>query len=151
MKFFKALAAAVLMTGGLCAAAQAELLIGQTVGVTGSAAATVKESMRGAQLYVDAVNGRGGVNGQQVRILTLDDKFDPKLTLDNTRTLIEQKGVIGLFMTRGTPHTQGIVPVLEQHGVPLVGPSTGAMVLHQPVSKYIFNVRAPYQREVAHA
>ena len=34
--------------------------------------------------------------------------------LDNTRTLIEQKGVIGLFMTRGTPHTQGIIPVLEQ-------------------------------------
>ncbi len=37
-----------------------------------------------------------------------------KLTLDNARVLIEQKGSAGLFMTRGTPHTQGILPLLEQ-------------------------------------
>ncbi|KRC23957.1 amino acid ABC transporter substrate-binding protein [Acidovorax sp. Root217] len=129
-------------------AVHAQILIGQTVGVTGSAAATVQESMKGAALYIDHINARGGVAGQKVEVITLDDKFDPKLTLENTRTLIEQKGVIGLFMTRGTPHTQGIVPVLEQHGVPLIGPSTGAMVLHKPVLKYVFNVRATYQREV---
>ena len=120
-------------------------------GITGSAAATVAESMQGAALYIDHINAKGGVGGQKVEVLSLDDKFDPKLTLDNTRTLIEQKGVIGLFMTRGTPHTQGIIPVLEQHGVPLVGPSTGAIALHQPVSKYVFNVRAPYPREVTKA
>ena len=131
--------------------AHAQILIGQTVGITGSAAATVAESMRGAALYIDHVNAQGGVAGQKVEVLSLDDKFDPKLTLENTRTLIEEKGVVGLFMTRGTPHTQGIKPLLEQHGVPLVGPSTGAMVLHQPVHKYIFNVRATYQREVEKA
>jgi ABC-type branched-subunit amino acid transport system substrate-binding protein len=42
-------------------------------------------------------------------------------------------------------------PVLEQHRVPLVGPSTGAMVLHRPVHPLIFNVRATYQREAAKA
>lgn len=131
--------------------AHAQILIGQTVGITGSAAATMAESMQGAALYIDHVNARGGVGGQKIEVISLDDKFDPKLTLENTVTLIEQKGVIGLFMTRGTPHTQGIMPVLEQHGVALVGPSTGAIALHQPVSKYIFNVRAPYQREVEKA
>ncbi|WP_440109582.1 ABC transporter substrate-binding protein [Acidovorax sp. BL-A-41-H1] len=131
--------------------AHAQILIGQTVGITGSAAATVAESMQGAALYIDHVNARGGVGGQKIEVVSLDDKFDPKLTLENTVTLIEQKGVIGLFMTRGTPHTQGIMPVLDQHGVALVGPSTGAIALHQPVSKYIFNVRAPYQREVEKA
>lgn len=144
-------ARAVLVLLALAGPAQAQILIGQTVGVTGSAAATVQESMKGASLYLDHVNARGGVAGQKVEVITLDDKFDPKLTLENTRTLIEQKGVIGLFMTRGTPHTQGIVPVLEQHGVPLIGPSTGAMVLHKPVLKYVFNVRATYQREVEKA
>ena len=131
--------------------ASAQILIGQTVGITGSAAATVAESMRGAALYIDHVNARGGVAGQKVEIVSMDDKFEPKLTLENTLNLIEQKGVIGMFMTRGTPHTQGILPVLEQHGVALVGPSTGAMVLHQPVHKFVFNVRAPYQREVEKA
>lgn len=137
----------------LCAwgACQAQILIGQTVGVTGSAAATVQEASQGASLYLDHVNAKGGVGGQKIELLTLDDKFDTKLTLDNARVLIEQKGVLGLFMTRGTPHTQGILPLLEQHGVPLVGPSTGAIALHKPVHKYVFNVRAPYQHEVEKA
>ena len=129
----------------------AQILIGQTVGVTGSAAATVQEASQGASLYLDHVNAKGGVGGQKIELLTLDDKFDTKLTLDNARVLIEQKGVLGLFMTRGTPHTQGILPLLEQHGVPLVGPSTGAIALHKPVHKYVFNVRAPYQHEVEKA
>src|SRR5690606_11603121 len=151
MNAWKFLAAAQLLLAGLIQGAHAQLLIGQTVGVTGSAAVTVKESMRGAQLYFDAVNARGGINGQKVEVLTLDDKFDPKLTLENARTLVKDKNVLALFMTRGTPHTVGILPVLEEGGVPLVGPSTGAMVLHQPVRKYVFNVRAPYQREVRKA
>jgi len=53
--------------------------------------------------------------------------------------------------SRGTPHTEAIIPVLEQFGVPLIAPSTGAMSLHQPVKKYIFNVRATYQREAEKA
>jgi ABC-type branched-subunit amino acid transport system substrate-binding protein len=131
--------------------AHAELLIGQTVGVTGAVAATVKESMLGASLYIDAINAKGGVAGEKVQILTLDDKFDPKLTQDNAKTLIEERKVLALFMTRGTPHTQGILPLLKQYGVPLIGPSTGAMVFHQPVQPQVFNVRATYQREAEKA
>ena len=130
---------------------QAEILIGQTVGVTGTVAATVKESMEGAMLYVGAVNAKGGVNGEKIKILTLDDKFDTKLTLANARQLIEEKAVLALFMTRGTPNTQAIIALLDQHGVPLIGPSTGAMVFHQPVQRHIFNVRATYQREAEKA
>jgi ABC-type branched-subunit amino acid transport system substrate-binding protein len=131
--------------------AQAELLVGQTVGVTGAVAATVKESMLGANLYIDAINAKGGVNGEKIQVVTVDDKFDPKLTLANAKTLIEERKVLALFMTRGTPHTQGILPLLKQYNVPLIGPSTGAMVFHQPVQPYVFNVRATYQREAEKA
>ena len=81
----------------------------------------------------------------------MDDKFDPKPAAENTRTLIEDKNVSALFLNRGTPHTEAILPLLDKHGVVLVAPSTGAMVLHQPVRKYIFNVRATYQREAEKA
>lgn len=131
--------------------AQAQLLIGQTVGVTGAVAATIKESMQGASLYLDAVNAKGGINGEKVEVITLDDQFDPKLTLVNAKTLIEERKVLALFMSRGTPHTQGILPLLKQHGVPLIGPSTGAMAFHQPVDPYVFNVRTTYQREAEKA
>ena len=59
--------------------------------------------------------------------------------------------MIALFLTRGTPHNQAILPLLSAAKVPLVGPSTGAMALHQPVNPWLFNVRATYQREAERA
>ena len=137
--------------GLVAQAATAQIRIGQTVGVTGAVAATVKESMLGAQLYLDAVNAKGGVAGEKIEVITLDDAFDVRKAEANARVLIEERGVVALFMSRGTPHTEAINTVLEQHHVPMVGPSTGAIVLHQPVKPYIFHVRATYQREARHA
>jgi len=130
----------------LSAPAWAQLRVGQTAGVTGAVASSVKEATDGARLYFDAVNAKGGVAGQMIELQQLDDQFDPKLAVVNAKKLIDQ-GVIALFLTRGTPHTQAIMPLLTEYKVPLVGPSTGAMVLHQPVHPWLFNVRAPYQRE----
>ncbi|WP_414708355.1 ABC transporter substrate-binding protein [Ramlibacter sp.] len=131
--------------------AQGQIVIGQTAGFSGPVAAGVKETTEGAKLYLDSVNARGGVNGQKIELVSLDDKFEPKLAAENARQLIEERNVVALFLNRGTPHTEAIIPLLEKHGVPLVGPSTGAMVLHQPVRKHIFNVRATYQREAEKA
>lgn len=142
------------MLSGLLAAlalastpASADIVIGQTSGFSGPVAASVKELTEGARLYFDAVNARGGVNGQRIELVSLDDKFDPKLAAENARQLIVEKDALALFLSRGTPHTEAIAPLLAQHKLPLVAPSTGAMVLHKPVNPYIFNVRASYQRE----
>jgi branched-chain amino acid transport system substrate-binding protein len=138
----------------ICMAAlplQAQVLIGQTAGFTGPVALSVKETTDGAKLYIDAVNATGGVNGQKIELISLDDKFDPKLAVENAKELIVNKNVAALFLNRGTPHTEAISPLLQEYGVPLIAPSTGAMVLHQPVNKYIFNVRATYQREAEKA
>jgi len=131
--------------------ASAQILVGQTAGFTGVVAAGVKETTDGARLWIDAVNAKGGVNGQKIELISMDDKFDPKLAAANAKTLIEEKNVVTLFLNRGTPHTEAIIPLLEQHKVPLIAPSTGAMVLHQPLKRYVFNVRATYQREAEKA
>lgn len=135
----------------LCGSASAQILIGQTAGFTGLVAAGVNETTDGARLYIDAINAKGGVAGQKIELVSLDDKFDPKLAADNAQKLIVERNVVALFLNRGTPHTEAIIPVLDQHGVPLIAPSTGAMVLHQPVKKHVFNVRATYQREAEKA
>jgi ABC-type branched-subunit amino acid transport system substrate-binding protein len=131
--------------------ALSQILVGQTAGFTGTVAAGVKETTEGARLVIDAVNAKGGVNGQKIELISLDDKFDPALAAANAKVLIEQRNVVALFLTRGTPPTEAVLPLLTQHGVPLIAPSTGAMLLHEPVKKYVFNVRAPYQREAEKA
>jgi ABC-type branched-subunit amino acid transport system substrate-binding protein len=133
------------------AAAHADIVVGQTSGFTGPAAAGVKENTDGAKLYIDWVNAQGGVNGQRIELVSLDDKFEPKLAAENAEKLITEKNAIALFMNRGTPHTEAIKPLLEKYKVPLVAPSTGAMILHKPVNPWIFNVRATYQREAEKA
>ena len=144
-----ALGLAALLTWPLAVGSQVR--IGQTAGFSGPVAAGVKETTDGARLYLDAVNARGGVHGQPIELLSMDDKFDPKLAAENANTLIGEKQVIGMFLTRGTPHTQAILPLLAEGKVPLVGPSTGAMALHRPVNPWLFNVRATYQREAERA
>ena len=131
--------------------ALSQVLIGQTAGFSGTVAAGVKETTDGARLWIDSINARGGVHGQKIELVSMDDKFDPKLAAANAKVLIEEKNVLALFLVRGTPHSEAIIPLLDQHGLPLIAPSTGAMSLHQPVKKHVFNVRATYQREAEKA
>ena len=130
--------------------ALAQIRIGQTVGMSGAVAATSGEARQGALLWFEAVNKAGGINGQAIELVTLDDRFEVDRAVDNARQLIKQ-GVLALFLNRGTPHTQALMPLLSEARIPLVAPSTGAMVLHQPVHPWVFNVRAPYQREAERA
>lgn len=139
----------LLCVGLLAPPAWAQIKIGQTAGFTGPVAAGVQELSSGAKLYLDAVNAQGGVNGQKIELIALDDKFEPALAGANAKALIEQ-GVLALFLNRGTPHSQAILPLLAQHKLALVAPSTGAMLLHKPVEPLVFNVRASYQREAEH-
>lgn len=127
------------------------VLIGQSVGLTGTVAGPVKEMNEGAQAYFDEINAQGGVHGRKIELRTLDDKFDPALTVANGETLIKKEGVFAMFLGRGTPHTQALLPLLEENGVPLLAPSTGAAQFHQPVRKLLFNIRAKYQDEVVRA
>lgn len=137
---------------GLAAgSAHAQLRIGQPSGFTGSVAAGVKENTDGAKLYLDAVNKHGGVHGQPIELVSVDDQFDPAKTVEAARKLITEQHVLALFLNRGTPHAQALLPLLAEYHVPLVAPSTGAMALHDPVNPWVFNVRAPYQREAIKA
>ncbi len=149
MRNFKVLGTVLLTLAAT--ASQAQILIGQTAGFSGAVAAGVKETTDGAKLYIDAVNAKGGIAGQKIELISLDDKFDPKLAAENARKLIEEQNVVALFLNRGTPHSEAIIPLLDKHGIPLIAPSTGAMSLHQPVKKHVFNVRATYQREAEKA
>jgi branched-chain amino acid transport system substrate-binding protein len=135
----------------MACAAQSQILIGQTVGLTGPIAASARDAAAGAKLYLDSVNAKGGVHGEKVELIVLDDRFDPKLSAENANILIKEKNVVALFMNRGTPHTEAIMPLLAGYGVALIAPASGAMLLRQPVNRYIFNIRASHQHEAEKA
>lgn len=133
----------------LGAAANAQIRVGQTTGLTGPVAASVADINIGAKLYLDHINNQGGVGGQTIELVSLDDANQPAKTVENAKKLIADPKVVTLFLNRGTPHTQAMMPLLSEARIVLLAPSTGAMVLHSPVNPWVFNVRATYQSETA--
>jgi len=129
-----------------------EIIIGQTAGFTGSLAGIVAELTQGAKLYLDWVNENGGVGGRKITLVSLDDgSVDPKRAGENARQLIAEKSPLAFFLTRATPLTEAVVAVAKEAGIPVIAPSTGAMLFHTPVNPLVFNVRAKYQTEVEQA
>jgi ABC-type branched-subunit amino acid transport system substrate-binding protein len=127
------------------------IVVGQTAAFTGGLAPIVKELTAGAQVYLDMVNAQGGVHGRKVVIESLDDALDAKRTVANTRILVDEKKVFCLFLYRGTPQVEAVLPLLGELKVPLIGPSTGAQTMFTPPKRYLFPVRASYGSEVEEA
>ncbi len=140
-----ALAAVALAAASL--AARAELKLGISGPLEGKNAGSMLEIVKGANIYVNQVNLAGGIAGQRVQIVARDDNFEVPKTVDAVKHLIEVDNVLALMLVRGTPHNEAILPLLAQHKIALVAPSTGAMIFHKPVNHYVFNVRTAYQLE----
>jgi ABC-type branched-subunit amino acid transport system substrate-binding protein len=140
-------AAAIVLNSLAAGSASAQIRIGQTTGLTGQAASAVADINIGAKLYLDSVNAEGGIGGQQIELVSLDDQNQVKLAAENGKKLIADPRIVALFLTRGTPHAQALLPILAEGRIVLLAPSTGAMALHDPVNPWVFNVRATYQKE----
>lgn len=95
----------------------------------------------------DSVNAAGGIHGRKISLKTLDDGFDPKRAVENTRTLIRDDKVFMLFNSTGTAQTAAVLPLLKESKTILFGPVTGASSLREGVNPYLFHVRASYANE----
>jgi ABC-type branched-subunit amino acid transport system substrate-binding protein len=124
------------------------ILIGQSAGLTGPAAPQIRDLTAGAQAYFDKLNRAGGIHGRQIQLKSLDDAIDPKRTLENATRLIHEDGAFALFLFRGTPNVEAVIPFVEKERVPLVAPSSGAESMYIPAKRYLFPVRSPYDAEV---
>jgi len=145
----RAFLAALAFAGATTAFAQqgiteTEIVLGQSVALSGPAEQLGKDMQQGAQLYFNEVNRKGGVNGRKIVLKTLDDGYESTRAADNTKKLISEHKVFALFGYVGTPTSQASLPIFTEAKVPFVGPFTGAELLRAPHNRYIFNVRASY-------
>lgn len=100
----------------------------------------------GAEIYFDAINQQGGINGQKIELVKMDDGYEPLNTVNNTKKLLKQN-VLALFNYVGTPTTKAILPLLNQDNSLFITPFTGADFLRDSLQTNIFNIRASYEQE----
>ena len=120
------------------------ILIGQSAALSGPAEELGKEMKSGAEAYFDAINKSGGINGRKIKLISLDDGYEPDKAAANTKKLIAEDKVLALFGFVGTPTSNAALPIFTEAKVPFIGAFTGAQSLREPFNRYVFNVRASY-------
>lgn len=100
-----------------------------------------------AQAVFDDVNAQGGIHGRRLVLSSADDAYEPDQTVDLTLRLIHEDDVIALLGYVGSANASAILPLLDDMKIPLLGVSSGAGALRQPVRPYVFNTRASYAEE----
>jgi branched-chain amino acid transport system substrate-binding protein len=122
------------------------ILFGQTVPKTGPAA-LYGESTAGVQAYFDYVNAHGGVHGHKLKLISLDDQYQPPVALQDTRTLVNTDKVFAEVAVNGSATTEANITVLGPANVPLIGPQTGATIFAGTFRKFLYNVWPSYLTE----
>jgi len=126
-----------------------EIRLGMSGPFSGSLHTLGSELMLGANAYFKHINETGGVYGRVFRVITKDDKYEPKITADNTEELIKKDRVFALLGYIGTPTSAIALPIAEKHRIPFIGAFTGADFLRKiPRNPIVLNGRTSYKKEI---
>ena len=102
-----------------------EILLGQTMPYSGPASSYAP--IGHVELaYVRFINDSGGINGRKIKLLSLDDGYQPPKTLEQTRKLVEEENVAAIFQQLGTPTAMAARKYLNQKKVPQLFVASGA-------------------------
>mgnify|MGYP000527747483 CR=1 FL=1 len=124
--------------------------VGMSTALSGPAKALGTNVKLGVESYFKRVNDNGGIQGKPIKLVALDDGYEPNKAAPNMRKLIDDEGVVAVIGNVGTPTAIVTVPIANEKNVLLFGAYTGAGVLRKsPVDRYIVNYRASYAQETA--
>ena len=127
-----------------------EILLGMSTAMTGPAADLEKNMSVGVLTALERENRSGGIKGRALRLLVLDDGYEPHRTAPNMRKLIEEKQVLAVIGNVGTPTAIAAIPIANEHRTLFFAPFTGAGMLRKaPPDRYVINYRASYAEETA--
>lgn len=129
-------------------APKGDIVLGQSGSFSGSFAAQAEAYRDGALLYFREVNRRGGIHGRKIRLVSLDDLYQPELAAENTVELIERHNAFALVHYTWTPTARAAIPVATKYQVPFFAPYTGASDISASRSPMVFTVRASFRAEL---
>ena len=125
-----------------------DILLGMSTVLSGDSSNLGKDMQRGIEVGLDRANRGGGVNGRKLRLITLDDGYEPTRTGPNMRELIEEDNVLAVIGNVGNPTAIVSVPLAEEEKTLLFAAYSGGPILRKtPPDRYVINFRASYAEE----
>jgi branched-chain amino acid transport system substrate-binding protein len=132
----KLMAAATALLLGVTAAG-ADIKIGSVLSATGPASFLGDPEKKTLEMYVADINAKGGINGQQIKLIIYDDGGDPNQARTFATRLIEEDKVDALLAGSTTATTMPIIALSDEAKIPLIN-FAGAVQAVYPVKPWNF-------------
>ncbi len=98
----------------------------------------------GSHLVFDEINEKGGINGYKIKVVEVDDGYEPGRTVAAVRKLWEQDKAFLIYFPYGTATTKAAARYVVDNDVPLLFTLGGADVFHNDPAKQPPNVYSYY-------
>ena len=137
------------------ASAQDPIKIGGGFALTGAESALDVPAYNGATLAVEEINAAGGVNGQQLEMVTHDSQYDMNVTAQVANQYVEEDGVEAFIGYTDTDSVLASGFVFQEAGIPFITVGATSPKLPTEVGDLLFlasfgdNVQAAAAAEYA--
>ena len=116
-----------------------EILVGHFGSMTGNTATFGTSTEEGVKMAIDEINGKGGVKGKKLKLITVDTAGKPEGAAAAVTRLITQDKVMVLIGEVASGLSKAAAPIAQKYQIPMVSPaSTNPIVT--TFGDYIFRV-----------
>jgi branched-chain amino acid transport system substrate-binding protein len=115
-----------------------EILIGQTEPYSGPLSGFSTNGVADAAFF-KMINDHGGINGRKLRIISLDDGFNPAKTVEQIRKMVEQDHVAFIYRSLGTAGEIALQSYVTKNHIPQLMVGGGISRLVNP-EKYPYTL-----------
>src|SRR6476620_5046141 len=134
-------------SAGASFAAKGELKLGVTLPLSGGAAADGQPTLKGAQLAVDQINEKGGVNGYTIKLVPLDHavngKYNEQQGAQDMQTFVADSKVIGVVGPYNSAVAKVQIPISNAAGLLKCSPANTNETLTKPPAALDFRKTHP--------
>ena len=98
--------------------------IGEVGSMTGSEATFGISTHEGIELAIKEQNAKGGIKGQKIELISLDNQGKPEEAAIATTKLITQDKVVAVLGEVASSRSLAMAPIAQKYKVPMISPSS---------------------------
>ncbi len=123
------------------------LFIGCTLDLTKGASGQGKVVKIGILLAIDKINEQGGLNGQRIEIIFMDDEYSPEKARQNVETFVKKYDSTLFLCNLGSPTLSAYLDLVKDNKIFIFFPTTGAPAFRKPDLLGVVHWRTSYSNE----
>jgi branched-chain amino acid transport system substrate-binding protein len=106
--------------------------IGMSGAITGPYSDYGTGTSNAAKIAIDEWNEKGGINGQKIELITLDDQLSPDRAASNIQQLLQKEKIHAGILPQGSGATMAALPHAVSSGIPFVNTTSQAVEITYP-------------------